>query len=88
MQQTKAQLEAQQLIGLGILEAVNEAGDIGAPGGVLYAALMAHGASLSQYQSFMLSLTSRNMLTTSGDIFYITDAGQRLMTQLQQKFKH
>ncbi|MYM92482.1 hypothetical protein [Duganella vulcania] len=75
-----------QKIGLGVLEAVEVGGDTGAAGGVLYAAMMAHGASLSQFQSFMDTLLQRGFVTRSEDCYHITAAGQVYKAQLQAKF--
>lgn len=47
-----------------------------APGGAIYAALMAQGCSLNQYQSIMSGLTGAGMLTQSGDCYTATDKGR------------
>jgi len=57
-----------------ILEAVAEAGPTGAPGGVIYAALMAQGCSLAQYQSLMDGLVSVRRLRREGDLYFIVQA--------------
>lgn len=57
------QIQLLQRIGLGVLEAVEAGEDTGAPGGVLYAAMQAHGASLNQYSSIMDALTGKGFLT-------------------------
>lgn len=80
------QIEVAQRIGLGILEAVDAGGDVGAPGGVLYAAMMANGASLNQYQSFMGGLVNKGMLVLEDDCYHMTDAGRRFMAILKNKF--
>ena len=41
--------ETLQRLGLAVLETVQESGQMGAPSGHLYAALMVHGATLSHY---------------------------------------
>ena len=61
-----------------ILEAVAEAGPTGAPGGVIYAALMAQGCSLSQYQSLMDGLVSVRRLRRQGDLYFIAQARTRV----------
>jgi hypothetical protein len=53
-----------------IVEAVNVAGDRGAPGGVLYAACMAHGLSLAQFEQFMGALVAAGKLTKRGDLYF------------------
>lgn len=83
---TSQQIIGLQKLGLAVLEAVAKGGDLGAPGGTLYAAMMHHGATLQQFQSFMGTLTGRGMLTLSGDCYYITDAGKSFKSILQAKF--
>lgn len=75
-------------LGLGVLEAAHDSGDIGAPSGTIYAAMMAHGATFNQFQTFMQGLTSRGMLTESGNCFYITEAGKQFMQTLRTKLAH
>lgn len=52
-QPTDAQMQAIVGIVTTIIHTVQEAGPIGAPGGVIYAAMMAHGLSLGQYEALM-----------------------------------
>lgn len=81
------QLEGLQRLGLGVLEAVEEAGVMGAPGGPLYAAMMSAGASLQQFQSFMGTLTSKGMLTLDEtECYHMTDAGRAFKAKLEAKF--
>lgn len=58
---TKNQIQALQNIAKGIIESASDS--IGAPSGVVYAALMAQGASLSQFNSIMDTLTRKGFLT-------------------------
>jgi hypothetical protein len=83
---TPQQIIGLQKLGLAVLEAVSDGGDLGAPGGTLYAAMMHQGANLSQFQSFMGTLTGRGMLTQMGDCYYITEAGKGFKDLLQAKF--
>ena len=53
-----------------VIEAVKAAGDQGAPGGVIYAALMAQGCSLEQYEVLMGTLVSVGKLRKSGQLYY------------------
>ena len=53
-----------------IVEAVKVAGPMGAPGGTLYAAMMAHGLTLSQYQQFMSALVAAGKLTKRGELYF------------------
>lgn len=55
-----------------IVEAVNVAGTHGAPGGILYSALMAHGCTLEQYQSLMDALVSAGRLRRQGERYFLT----------------
>lgn len=80
-------IEGLQKLGLGVLEAVTAVADVGAPGGALYAAMQAHGASYNQFTSFMHTLTSRGYLTLEADDCYrITAPGTTFMETLQRKF--
>jgi hypothetical protein len=54
----------------GIVESVRAAGDLGVPGGVLYAALMAHGCSLEQFEGLMSALVGLGKLRRSGDLYF------------------
>lgn len=60
-----------------ILEAVAAAGTTGAPGGVIYAALMAQGCSLSQYQTLMEGLVSVRRLRREGDLYFMVNVATR-----------
>ena len=71
MNPTPEQIQALRLIVSATLEAVQAAGPSGAPGGVIYAALMAQGASLSQYQSLMASLVRAGKLRQDGELYFI-----------------
>jgi hypothetical protein len=52
-----------------ILDAVKEAGSLGAPGGVLYAVLMDR-PSLQQFEEIMAALVSMGKLRKSGDLYH------------------
>jgi hypothetical protein len=68
---TTTQINTLKLIIDAILETVKEAGSNGAPGGVLYAALMAQGCSLNQFQSLMRGIVSGGKLRQDGDLYFI-----------------
>lgn len=68
---TRAQAMALRAIVGAVVQAVAEAGPTGAPSGVLYAALTAHGCSLSQYQSLMGALVRNGTLRADGDVYFI-----------------
>ena len=67
---TQEQIKAVAGICKAIVETAKEAGPMGAPGGILYAALMAHGCSFSQFQSLMGGLCAMGKLRKSGDCYY------------------
>ena len=56
-----------------ILEAVRESGPLGAPAGVMYAALMAHGCTLNQFESIMGALVRAGKLRKSGDCYHVVE---------------
>ena len=53
-----------------IVEAVKVAGDLGAPGGVIYAALQTQNISLAQFEQFMIALVDLGKLRKRGDRYY------------------
>jgi hypothetical protein len=81
---SRAPIHALITVSLGVIEAVEAAGEQGAPGGVLYAAMQAHGASLSQFQSLMLTLTNPGYLVLDGDCYRCTSKTQELKTKLTE----
>ena len=54
-----------------IIETVKETGSMGAPGGSLYAAMMTHGFSLSQFEQIMSGLVNAGMLTKRGQLYFV-----------------
>lgn len=54
-----------------ILEAAEEAGPLGAPSGVVYAALMQHGMRLATYESLLAALESAGRITVEYDCIKI-----------------
>ncbi len=77
------QIRAAQRIGLAVLESIQAAGELGAPSGVLYAALQQTGCSLSQFQSLMAPLEGRGFVTQENHCFTITKAGEAFINQLR-----
>ena len=69
------QISALRAIADAILEAVKAAGPVGAPGGVIYATLMANGCTLAQYESIMSAMVRSGILTRHGDLYRVTPAG-------------
>lgn len=68
---TASQASALRVIIDAVLSAVTAAGPSGAPGGVIYSALIGHGASFNQYTSLMHGLVSAGKLTREGDCYFI-----------------
>jgi len=54
-----------------IVDSVRAAGPHGAPSGVLYAALMAHGCTLNQFNSLMSGLVRAGRLTQDGLLYRV-----------------
>ena len=73
---TKDQILALQSIGKGIIEAAN-IDSIGAPSGIIYSALMSHGATYNQFQQIMSTLVRHGFLSHDDDAstYHATDAG-------------
>lgn len=53
-----------------IVESIAAAGAHGAPGGVLYSALMAQGCTLDQFQQLMTLLLAQKRITQSGSLYF------------------
>jgi len=70
------QIKALQSIAKGIIESANLS-PTGAPSGVIYAALMGHGASLNQFKSIMDTLVRSGFLTHDNEChtYHATDSG-------------
>src|SRR3990167_8271599 len=56
-----------------IVEVVNRAGPMGAPGGVVYAGLMAQGCTLNQFQQIMDGMIGANLLRKRGECYFAPD---------------
>lgn len=54
-----------------VVDAVRAGGDRGVPGGTIYAALMASGATFEQYRQIMSALVAAGKLTREGDLYFI-----------------
>lgn len=63
-------------IAAAILEAIDTAGDMGAPSSHLYLALSTSGASIEQYQSFMDGLEESGLVTCSHHSYQLTTKGR------------
>ena len=73
---TKDQILALQSIGKGIIEAAN-LHSTGAPGGVIYSALMGQGATFNQFEQIMSTLVRHGFLSHDDDAstYHATGAG-------------
>ncbi len=69
------QIAALRAIADAIVEAVKATGPMGAPGGVIYAALMASGCTLTQYETIMSAMVRSRILTRHGDLYRVAAAG-------------
>ena len=70
---TPEQLAAIKAVGDAIVAAVKVAGDRGAPGGVIYAALMGYGRSLERYEQFMSGLVRAGKLRRRGELYFLVE---------------
>lgn len=71
-QQARALLEAMRAI----VQTVKETGDIGAPGGTLYAGLMTAGCTLTKFEAIMRGLVRNGFLRQQGNLyFHVKDVG-------------
>jgi hypothetical protein len=68
---TQEQKNLVRVVADAIVDSVKEAGDHGAPGGIIYMALMARGASLDQYQAMMNYLVNAGRLRRAGDLYFV-----------------
>ena len=67
---TAPQLKALLGVTDAIIESVKAAGTQGAPGGKIYAALMAQGCTLNQYEMLMSMIVEAGKLRRSGDLYF------------------
>lgn len=75
---TSQQIAALRQIGRAIVESVRAAGETGAPGGILYAALMAQGCTLNQFEQIMAGMVRARVLTQEGHVYFIGPEVQKL----------
>ena len=73
MPPTPTQVAALRQVTDAICEAVAAAGPTGAPGGVIYAALMAQGCTLEQYEGLMGALVRVGKLRKSGQLYFVVE---------------
>lgn len=77
------QIRTIQRIGLAVLETIQEAGELGAPGGVLYATLMTQGCTLNQFQTLMAPLERQGYVAHEADCYTITPQGETFIGKLR-----
>jgi len=56
-----------------VREAVELAGEFGAPSGVLFSAMNAHGMTLDQYEGFMAGMVAGGVLRKEGHLYFINN---------------
>ena len=66
------QITAIQMLADAIIEAVKAGGPLGAPGGVLYAALM-DKMTADQFAQFMSALVGAGKLRKQGHLYFVTE---------------
>jgi hypothetical protein len=64
------QIAALKAVGDAVIESVAAAGPLGCPGGILYAALMAHGCTLEQFEKLMDALVAIKQLVKRGELYF------------------
>jgi len=79
---TPTQIRAIATVSLGVIEAVEAGGETGAPGGILFAAMQAQGATHQQYEGIMRTLTNPGYLVLDGDCYRSTPKTPELKTKL------
>ena len=57
-----------------VLDTIRQSGPNGAPSGVMYAALSAHGMTLQNYQAMMGALVRVGKVTLEHDCYFIKEA--------------
>ena len=77
---TSDQMKLLRVVVTAILEAIHASGPSGAPAGVLYAALMAYGCTLQQFQSVMGSLERIGLVRRDGLLYFVSSRGEAMLT--------
>ena len=73
---TQEQMTALRSIAGTVIEACQAAPVYGAPGGLLYAGLMAAGCTLSQFEQIMSGLVRAGYLVKNGECYSVTEKGK------------
>ena len=68
----------------GIMQAIDAAGSLGAPGGILYAGLMSKGYTFNEYHQIMVGLASAGLIgqDAGAECFTLTDKGAVLNARI------
>lgn len=80
---TPEQIKALQVMCDVILTAVEAGGTLGAPSGILYAAFMSSGCTLSMYEDIMRGLCRAGMVTLRAHCYHLTQAGKQRVDSLR-----
>ena len=67
---TETQISALQMIAKAVLDTIREMGPNGAPAGHLYAALMAQGCTMNQFEQIMSALVRTGKVTKEGHCYF------------------
>lgn len=70
-----------------IVAAVDAAGPSGAPGGVLYSALMSQGCTLAQFESIAGGMVGAGLLCKVGQCYFLGELGLEMMGKGSARFK-
>lgn len=79
---TRNQAKSLNVAAAGILQAVDAAGSLGAPGGVLYAGLMTSGYTFEEYQQITGAMLAAGLVLKSGECYTLTAKGAALNAQV------
>ena len=66
-------------IAAGFIEACEAAGELGAPGGILYAAMMQQGCTLQQFEGITSGLVKAGMVEKRGECYHATNKGRQFV---------
>ena len=68
-QMTDTQKKVVTMIATAVYSTIKET-SAGVPGGTLYAALMAHGCQLHQFEQIMAALVNSGVVTKRGELYF------------------
>ena len=82
MAQLKVTPEVMQIVGRtisAVLSAVEAGGAMGAPSGIIYAALSSMGMEFNHYQCMMSTLVEIGLLRLCNNCYFLTDKGREIL---------